>query len=191
MLTPRLRSLPVLFLTAVAAAQAPPEIFAPANHSVVAPGLLKIIAKSPGNTQVTVDGAAVAVTTAAPGAVRAEIKLTPGAHEIVARNDSGETRVEIFAGKTHGEWKAFKQHPPVATCETCHAVKQGAWALKRASLAPVCASCHPQNRFAIIHTHNTDLLAECQGCHMPHGSTSAKLLKVPKETACKQCHGQP
>lgn len=191
MLYLKLRSLPALFLISVLAAQSPPEVFAPANHSVVPPGPFKFIAKSPGKTHVTLDGAELTVASPAPGVVRSEFKLSPGSHEIVARNESGETRIEVFAGKTHGEFQPFKLHPPVATCETCHAVKQNSWALRRASLAPICASCHPQNRFALIHTHNTDLLAECQGCHMPHGSTAAKLLKQPKETACRQCHGQP
>lgn len=172
-------------------AQDPPLLLAPADQSVIPPGAFRIVAKSAGKVELLVDGKSQPVRTPAPGVVQVELKLAPGAHEIVARNESGETKVQVFAGKQHNDWPAFKPHPPVAACETCHAVKQGAWALRRASLAPICASCHPQSRFPLIHTHGTDLLGECQNCHMPHGSTAAKLLKVPKETACKQCHGQP
>lgn len=183
--------LALLMAAAWLPAQDAPFLFMPANHSVVAPGPFRIAVKSEGKTELLLDGKPVAAVSPAPGVVRAEVTLTAGAHELVARNASGETKVEFFAGKQHADWPAFKQHPPVAACETCHAVKAGAWSLRRASLAPICASCHPQNRFPLIHTHNTDLLAECQNCHMPHGATAAKLLKMPKETACKQCHGQP
>lgn len=184
-------SLLLLLMAGALRAQDPPLFFTPADKSVVPPGPFRVIAKSAGKTEILVDDQPVAVASPVSGVVRAELKLAPGAHHIVARNESGETKVQVFAGKQHADWPSFKLHPPVATCETCHAVKEGAWALRRASLAPICASCHPQNRFPLIHTHNTDLLAECQNCHMPHGSTAAKLLKMPKDTACKQCHGQP
>ncbi len=178
-------------LALILSGQEAPVVLSPTDQSTVPPGSLRIVLKSAGKTEVLVDGKAQAGVSPAPGVVYVEQALAAGAHEIVARNEAGETKVRVFAGKQHGDWPAFKLHPPVATCETCHAVKQGAWALRRASPAPICASCHPQARFPLIHTHNTDLLADCQNCHSPHGATAAKLLKVPKEIACKQCHGQP
>lgn len=179
------------FCAPASQAQDAPFFFSPTDKAVVPPGPFRVIMKSPGKTQLLLDGKAVETHSPGPGAVRAELKIAPGEHELAARNEAGETKVRIFAGKQHAGFEVFRLHPPVSTCETCHAVKDGAWGMRRISLAPICSACHPQDRFAIVHTHGTDLLAECQSCHVPHGSTAAKHLKVSKDTACKQCHGQP
>jgi predicted CXXCH cytochrome family protein len=65
------------------------------------------------------------------------------------------------------------------------------WSFQRASIGSSCFACHERAAFPKIHTHNTDILAECQSCHLPHGSAVKGHLKLAKDTACKQCHGQP
>jgi predicted CXXCH cytochrome family protein len=182
--------LPVLGLT-MALAQEAPLFYAPLDQSLIPVGVFRVVAHSAGDTKLLLDGKPVAFEAPAPGVIRADVKLGAGAHELVARNAAGESKLAIFAGKAQAGFQPFKQHPPLASCDTCHALKQNQWAMKRASLAPVCAACHPQDRFPVVHTHGADLLAECQACHMPHGSQAAKLLKQPKEIGCKQCHGQP
>lgn len=188
-MTSRLLALAALWWP-LALAQERPLFYAPLDKSVIAPGALRVVVSSMGETTLLLDGKVVKTDAPAPGVIRADLTLAPGAHELVARNGAGESKIGVFAGRQQAGFEPFKQHPPTATCETCHAVKQGEWALRRASLAPICAACHPQDRFAKVHTHGTDLLAECQACHMPHGSQAAKLLKQPKEIGCKQCHGQ-
>ena len=42
--------------------------------------------------------------------------------------------------------------------------------------------------FKVTHS-NDEVLADCVLCHNPHGSTEEFHLKMPRETACKQCHG--
>lgn len=178
-----------LLAASVCLAQEAPVILAPADHAVLT-GVARIIVKG-GKVQVTIDGKPAAVSSPAPGVWMGEAKLAPGLHEFIARDESGETKVAVFSGKAYTGWKVFKSHPPAGGCDTCHAVKDGQWSMKRASIAGVCSACHPQDRFPVVHTHNTDLLSECQGCHLPHGAVTARLLKVPKTTACRQCHNQP
>jgi predicted CXXCH cytochrome family protein len=68
-------------------------------------------------------------------------------------------------------------------------VKNGAWAMKRATLSPLCHACHDITKFTAAHApHNTGTLVDCQMCHLPHGSAAKGHLKMEKTVACKQCH---
>ncbi|HUQ93726.1 MAG TPA: cytochrome c3 family protein [Bryobacteraceae bacterium] len=179
----------LILLAAVACgAQEGPLLFTPTDKSVVAPGSLRVIGKA-SMAQLTLDGKAVPVTSPAAGVIHAELKLSPGPHELILKGAGGEARSVFFVGKEHQDWKMFRAHPPAAPgCDTCHAVKDGEWALKRATLSPICHTCHDKARFPATHTHNTDILTDCQNCHHPHGSAVKGHLKQPKEVVCKQCH---
>lgn len=154
-------------------------ILRPADQSVLKPGPFSVIAKT--EAELKLDGKPLAVTRPAPGIATATINPAPGLHEISA----AEERVKFFvgAGAPPG-WKEFRAHPPAASCESCHAIVKGAW-----EFAGNCFQCHDQKAFPKIHQHNTEVLADCQLCHYPHGSTERRHLKMQKETACKQCHG--
>jgi predicted CXXCH cytochrome family protein len=94
------------------------------------------------------------------------------------------TKIEFAAGAGPEGWKPFRAHPPAGACSACH--DAASWEFKGAE---TCLACHDQTAFAKTHTHNTEVLNECQLCHAPHGSTAKSHLKFVKETACKQCHG--
>ncbi|MBI3680957.1 MAG: hypothetical protein HY235_11240 [Acidobacteria bacterium] len=173
-------------------AQESPAILTPAHESVVAPGIVRLIGKTDGKAQALLDGKPVEVVSPAPGVVLGEIKVAEGAHELILRSEGGEARIRFAAGKEQDGWKMFRPHPPAPTaCDACHAVRDGVWAMKRASLAPLCFTCHDKQKYPEVHTHNTDLLADCQNCHLPHGSAARSHLKLPKQTACRQCHSLP
>lgn len=167
---------------------AQPQFLSPLTQAVVAPGQLRVVAKGAGKGQLFLNGKPVETASPVAGVFSAELKLAAGRHELLLKSEDGEAKAVVFAGSEHQGWNVFRQHPPVATCDTCHAVKNGEWATKRASLAPLCFACHERGRFPVTHTHNTDTLADCQNCHLPHGSQAKAHLKMAKETACKQCH---
>ncbi|MBL8177702.1 MAG: hypothetical protein JNK48_23695 [Bryobacterales bacterium] len=171
-------------------AQEGPSIFAPANETIVPPGSLRVIARAAGKATLTLDGKPVPIAQPAPGVVLAEIKLAAGPHQLTLAAEDGEAKISFFAGKEHNAWKMFQPHPPGnAACDTCHAVKNNEWALKRATLAPLCHTCHDAARFTAVHSpHNTATLVDCQNCHFPHGSPASKHLRMEKAVACKQCH---
>ncbi len=165
-------------------------IFRPSDQSAVPAGPLSVVARVSGKAEVKLDGKPVTATQPALNALTATVMPSPGRHELTVLAGGVEKKVVFFAGAgAPADWKTFRPHPPAATCETCHAVKDGAWAFKNATLADSCFGCHEAKQFPAIHSHNTEVLAECQMCHNPHGSTEARHLKLKKELACKQCHG--
>lgn len=165
-------------------------LFAPMNESVVAPGNLRVVGKAAGKAELLLDGKAVRFESPAPGVVHAELKPGPGLHELLLKGEGGEAKAAFFSGKEHGGWKMFRPHPPIEGigCDTCHAVKNGEWAMKRATLSPICHTCHDLSAFPKIHTHDTGTLADCQNCHYPHGSTAKGNLRAAREVVCRQCH---
>ena len=165
-----------------------PGFLRPLDQTVVPAGPLSIVARTAGNTELRVDGKAVAALQPAPNVLTATLNPTPGRHVLAI----GDQTIHFFVGAAAGApqgWGEFKAHPPAATCETCHAVKDGAWAFKSEILADTCFGCHNAKQFPTIHTHNSEILAECQMCHNPHGSAVKAHLKMKKDLACKQCHG--
>ena len=113
-------------------------------------------------------------------------KVPAGKHTLILKDGGVEKRVEFMGGTGLPE---FRVHPPAATCDTCHAVKDGAWSFKSIVLSDSCFTCHDSGKFPTAHTHVPEILPDCQLCHQPHGSAAAKHLKMKKEVACKQCHG--
>ena len=165
-------------LVLVAALAVEAVILRPTNQSVVPPGPLSIVAKGEGELQL--DGKPVAAQKPAPGVIHARVDVAAGKHVLTL----GALKVEFAAGPAPDGWKPFRAHPPAAECVTCHTAQS--WEFKGAE---ACLGCHDQAAFPKLHTHNTEVLNECQLCHLPHGSTEARHLKFAKETACKQCHG--
>jgi predicted CXXCH cytochrome family protein len=153
-------------------------VLRPLPQSVVPAGPVSVIAKGAGDLRI--DGKPVKAAQPAPGVVTAELKLTPGRHVLTF----GTAKVEFGVGAPVDSWKPFRAHPPASDCGACHTAPD--WEFKGHD---ACLNCHDRQAFAKLHTHNAEVLAECHLCHLPHGSTEARHLKMTKETACKQCHG--
>ena len=165
-----------------------PRILRPVDQSSIPKGPFSIIAKADNGAIIELDGKPLSVTEIATGILSATINAPAGVHELRLKAVSGERRIHFAVG-AHEPYKQFRAHPPVAACDTCHAVRNGSWEMKNTELEKTCAGCHNLSEFSKSHTHNTEVLNECQLCHSPHGSTEVKHLKLPKLTACKQCHG--
>jgi predicted CXXCH cytochrome family protein len=190
------RVLGLLLLVALAGAQeAPgPGFLRPTNESVLAEGSLVVVAKTEGTGELKLDGKAVEAKQPAPNVLTATVRLVAGRHTLTLSTGGTEHKAEVFVKAKSGGgaapegWADFRQHPPAATCETCHAVKDGAWAFKSAVLSETCFGCHDAKAFPSPHSHTAETLAECQLCHAAHGSTVKGHLKYKRETACKLCH---
>ena len=161
-------------------------ILAPADKSVVTDEV-RIVARHDGKAEFLVDGKAIPAEAPHVGVMFATVKLAPGAHEI--RLSGGPAvRVHVGEGPPDG-WRQFRMHPPGGVaCTTCHAVRNGEWAFAKASLVGVCFACHDRAAFPKTHTHEPGIVPDCQICHSPHGSTTARHLKMSAESACKLCH---
>jgi DmsE family decaheme c-type cytochrome len=52
-----------------------------------------------------------------------------------------------------------------------------------------CLKCHVDKRGPFVYEHASVRVEGCAGCHVPHGSTNAKLLRRPVVfTMCLECH---
>jgi DmsE family decaheme c-type cytochrome len=52
-----------------------------------------------------------------------------------------------------------------------------------------CLKCHSDKRGPFVYEHASVRTEGCAGCHSPHGSTNAKLLRRPVTfTLCLECH---
>jgi predicted CXXCH cytochrome family protein len=137
----------------------------------------------------------VPLETLAPGVLAAVLSPSAGLHELQLKGGSASQRVSFYVlsvkddPKAPAGWKEFKPHPSSANCQTCHTVKGNQWSFNTLSFAETCMTCHDTKTFLLGHAHNTEVLSDCVLCHYPHGSTEKFHLKMPRETACKQCHG--
>jgi predicted CXXCH cytochrome family protein len=175
----------VLLVALVSPAQDDPNLLAPPDGAVFAKGPVRFIARADAGAAILLDGKPLKFERPAEGVATANLDLEPGAHEISL--DKEKVRFFVGAGAPR-EMMDFRFHPPMASCSTCHAIKNGAWTWQRPSLVTLCGQCHDREKFPAKHTHEMGILADCQICHNPHGSTAAGHLRKPKETACKQCH---
>ena len=179
----------LLAAAAVAHAQEPGAIMAPppdSAHPATAPVLF--ICRGAGALKV--DGVTTATQSPHENVHTLELTgLTPGLHTL----EFGGQTLRFSVGPTAENFTAFKTHPPAAQCETCHAVRLGRWRFQRVSLASVCSQCHARETFQAKHTHEMQVLTDCQLCHNPHGSTAAQPahLKLTPKAACNQCHALP
>ena len=172
-------------------AQEPPptSILSPPANSAHPAGPVRVIARGARGAKLLLDGAAVTATSPAPGVLSASITPKPGEHTLEIAGAKDSQKVRFFSGAGAREpFLPFRAHPPVETCTSCHALKDGEWAFARPSLGGICFGCHDREAFPGTHSHVPGVLADCQLCHDPHGSTAKGQLKMSKETACKQCH---
>jgi predicted CXXCH cytochrome family protein len=98
------------------------------------------------------------------------------------------------ADEDGNEWGTA--HPPVddGECLGCHLPHGSAEAaLLTQPLASLCGECHDDknadedgNEWGTPHPPVED--GECAGCHLPHGSAEAALLKMPAPGLCNECH---
>jgi predicted CXXCH cytochrome family protein len=175
----------VLLLGLAPAQESPNVIYAPVPDSAHASGAVRVVAKSDGQTELRLDGVKVEPQSPLKGVLRADLKPSPGVHELTL----GTQKLRFFSGPAAPpEFRAFREHPPVANCETCHAIKNAEWRFQRITLTGVCSQCHDREAFPKKHTHEMAILPDCQLCHAPHGSTAVAHLKLEKEKACKLCH---
>jgi len=183
---PHRLGLVLLALVCLAQEPAGDAILSPADQSVIASGPVRVIARGAG--PLLLDGKPIAAERPAPGVLAASVTAPAGTHEISL--GSQKVRFITGSGAAPKDWKPYQPHPPaLAGCDACHAVKDGAWAMRRPSLIGICFACHDRGKFPPVHSHNVDVLVECQTCHNPHGSAAKGHLRMTKEVACKQCHG--
>ena len=170
---------------------APNRILRPVEGAVFPSGKIEAIAKLVTKGELRLDGKPLAAQQKAPGVITHMLDAPEGPHVLELLFDKGSDKIRFFIGTapTNAAWKAFRLHPPAATCETCHAIKDNVWDFKNDKLETACAGCHNLKAFATNHQHNTTQLADCAMCHNPHGSTTQFHMKYPRAVACKQCHG--
>jgi predicted CXXCH cytochrome family protein len=119
------------------------------------------------------------------------IRIPPGRHELVWKRGGAVQTTRFAVATSRGAavsagWKVYREHPPQAECVNCHAGEKD---FKKSTIVETCFTCHEPKSFAEAHSHNSEVLAECVLCHDPHGSAERFLLRMTRETACKQCHG--
>jgi len=82
-------------------------------------------------------------------------------------------------------------------CHNPHGSVAPSWrtGTSSAMLAPAhdnempCLKCHVDKRGPFVFEHASVRVEGCDGCHVPHGSTNAKLLRRPVVfTLCLECH---
>ena len=85
-----------------------------------------------------------------------------------------------------------KVNEGAVTCNDCHDVHGtfGNNNLKStADQNAICTKCHTETRGPFVYEHAAVKAEGCVGCHTPHGSQNARLLKMPNiNTLCNQCH---
>lgn len=168
-----------------------PGFLRPLDQTVLPAGPITVVARTAGKAELRLDGKPIAASQPAANVLTATVNPAPGRHELAF----DDQKIQFFArtaanaaGAPQG-WSEFKTHPPAASCDTCHAIKEGAWTFKNDVLGDTCFGCHNAKQFPGVHSHTSETLAECQMCHLAHGSTVKGHLKMKKELACKQCHG--
>lgn len=80
-------------------------------------------------------------------------------------------------------------------CTDCHNV-HGTTILRQVKTLPsgdlVCYKCHPDKEGPFVYEHVPVKTEGCSSCHIPHGSTNPRLLRVVQvNLLCLQCHTFP
>lgn len=145
-----------------------------------------VIAKAAG-AQLDLDGKPVSAEERFPGVFHARVPVAAGQHLLRLESPEGSHEVRFrTGGASAGDAiEPFVDHPPVPTaCTHCHSLSRRG----RFRFSGGCQTCHAKERFIQTHSHEPHELASCGMCHDAHGSSVAKLLVLPREQACKQCH---
>lgn len=183
-----MRSLLLAPLLCLAQPNSSVTIHSPPPDSAFTEGPVHFIAAA-SQAKLLLDGQPAPASVPAPGVLFAELTPKPGLHELALETSEGRKALRIYVGPAPPPgFAVFRPHPATASCNNCHAVKDGEWSWKRASLVSICFDCHNRETFPKSHTHVPSVLADCQICHNPHGSTVPAHLTLSKDKACKQCH---
>jgi len=81
-------------------------------------------------------------------------------------------------------------------CHNPHGAPTATWAVAHSPMVRqafgndiACTNCHTDKRGPFIHEHAPVRVEGCTACHLPHGSTNARLLTRPAAfTLCLECH---
>ena len=147
---------------------------------------VEVIVKSAGG-RLLLDGKLVETDEPFPGVFRATVAVAPGDHTLRLESSDGIHEVRFRSGSDSGGVVAepYVDHPPIRTdCTHCHSVSRRG----RFRFSGGCQTCHAKEQFIRTHSHEPHELASCGMCHDAHGSSSAKLLVLTQDQACKQCH---
>ena len=110
-----------------------------------------------------------------------------------------EARTKVCLGCHEGgarmHWQGSQHSSSDVTCSNCHsshATRDPV--LSAASQAPVCFTCHAEQRAAALKPSHHPVVEgqmSCTGCHNPHGSTGPHLLVASTvNDTCFGCHDE-
>ena len=147
---------------------------------------VEIIAKAV-DGRLLLDGTPVQSAEPFPGVFHARVEAESGPHVLRLESEGEALEIRFHAGAPPAgdETEAYVDHPPVRIdCTHCHSVSRRG----RFRFGGGCQTCHAKEQFIRTHSHEPHELTSCGMCHDAHGSSVAKLLVMPRERACKQCH---
>lgn len=162
------------------------QIVKPVDGSWLSGNQVEIIAKAV-DGKLILDDAPVQAAEPFPGVFHARLEADPGPHtlRLEAEGETREIRFHVGAPPEGDETEAYVDHPPAQIdCTHCHSVSRRG----RFRFSGGCQTCHAKEQFIQTHSHEPHELTSCGMCHDAHGSNVAKLLVMPRERACKQCH---
>lgn len=162
------------------------SIVKPPDGAWIPGGEVEVIAMAAGG-RLFVDGEPVRAREPFPGVLHFLVNVGDGRHTVRLESADGSITNVFHVGADPGIELArpYTDHPPVQTaCTHCHSVSRRG----RFRFSGGCDSCHGKDTFIQTHSHEQHELASCGMCHDAHGSSTARLLVVPQEQACKQCH---
>ena len=161
-------------------------IVKPRNETWLRGPEVEIIARAE-EGRLLLDGQPVDVDGPFPGVLYARLLIGSGRHSLRLDSPQGTHDITFYSGESppFASARPFVDHPPVRIdCTHCHGVSRRG----RFRFSGGCESCHAKEQFIQVHSHEFHELASCGMCHDAHGSTAAKLLLLPVDKACKQCH---
>ncbi len=162
------------------------SIVKPPDGAWIPGGSVEVIALA-SDGRLFLDGQAIDVEEPFAGVLHARISVPEGRHVVRLDLPEGVEEVTFHAGRSVGKQRPspYVSHPPVPTpCTHCHSVSRRG----RFRFRGGCDTCHADEEFIRVHSHEPHELASCGMCHDAHGSDSDKLLLVDRNLACKQCH---
>lgn len=175
-----------LVIPAALAADGVIRIVKPIDGSWLKGREVEIIAKA-ADGKLFLDDAPLRSAEPFPGVFHARVEAEPGSHllRLESQGEALEIRFHVGAPPAGDETEAYVDHPPVRIdCAHCHSVSRRG----RFRFSGGCQTCHAKEQFIRTHSHEPHELTSCGMCHDAHGSSVAKLLVMPREQACRQCH---
>lgn len=179
-----------LILTLSLAAQAL-ELVAPATSCTLREGKVQVIGKAPKADKGKVEFSGQSTSfRVKDGVFTVALNLGPGQHEVrfTVGEDTLVAQWNVDAAATEG---VFVYHSDVdaANCKSCH--DEGArLPVASDNVSAICYRCH--NSFdKLPFVHGPVAMGLCVACHQPHGSANPRLLRIPRQELCTDCHNQP